>query len=189
MGYACPFVLIATCRHDRWSYQAVSLHWCSPDCGWVSLQLLSATSSAGCNHKLCTSHSSASSLQNLFTLPLLTVIVPQQEQLHALTMATIRSTHLEMKVHKCQEFSSDFRQTLWLHTDSFMDKCHTLFMFLLEVSAGFNRRWAHLCLTNVIVLHAQSYRVCFEDFPWPQLWSMAVHVCVCVSLFVCLKCS
>lgn len=71
-----------------------------------------------------------------------------------------------------------------------MDRCHTLFMFLLEVSAGFNRRWAHLCLTNVIVLHAQSYRVCFEDFPWPQLWSTGVHVCVCLSMCmfkICIK--
>lgn len=114
MGYACPFVLIATCRHDGWPYQAVSLHWCAADCGWVSLQLLSSTSSAGSDPELCISHSSASSLQDLFTLPLLidtSVIVPQQEQLHALTMATIHSNQLEMKEPKCQEFSSGFRQT------------------------------------------------------------------------------
>lgn len=113
MEYACPFVLIATCRHDGWPYQVVSLHWCAADGGWVSLQLLSSTSSAGSSHKRCTTLSSASSLQDLFTLLLLidtSEIVPQQEQLHALTMATIHSNQLEMKEPKCQEFSSGFRQ-------------------------------------------------------------------------------
>lgn len=53
-------------------------------------------------------------------------------------------------------------------------------MFSLEVSTGFNRLLAHLCLTNWIVQHAQSHRDCFEDFPWPQLWSASVCVRVCV---------
>lgn len=90
----CVCVACATCGHERRTYQAASL-------------LDRAT------------YSSASSLQELFTLPPVTdtpVILPQQEQLHILTMATMESAGNQgatclRAFAKCQESSPGFRQT------------------------------------------------------------------------------
>lgn len=191
MGYACLFVLIATCRRDGWPYHAVSLRWCA-GC-WVSPQLLSSPSSAGPSRKLHTTHSSEAHYRTcLHCLFWLTPLWSCHNKNSCMRSPWQQSARISWKwrnlnVRNSLQADADARTELWLRTDSFMDRFHTLFMFLLEVFAGFTRRWAHLCLTNVIVLHAQSYRACFEDFPWPQLWSTGVSsLCVNVEK-MCLK--
>lgn len=77
----------------------------------------------------------------------------------------------------------DGETEVYLHT-RFTYRWHPLFMFSLEVTAGFNRLWVCLCLTNWIVQHAQSHGGSFEDFPWPQRWSERVCVCACACVWV-----
>lgn len=96
-------------------------------------------------------------------------------------MATIHLNQLPTHLlAKCQGSSAQ-RKMDW-QTSTFHLRNLSIIHVPMEVSAGFNRPPAHLCLTNRIVQHAQGHSDHFEDVPWPQLKGVRAHVHVCVCL-------
>lgn len=157
--------------------------------GWVSLRSLCPLFYA--RHKIWTTSSSVISLWGLFAFASFdwhffdvattgACTCPHHSN-NPIESAEKKGPRALCSLAKCQESSSGFTwREMERQSSTFIPDSLKMPYIIHVLIGGFNRLLAHLCLTNWIVQHVQSHRDCFEEFPWPQLWSASACVFVCI---------